>query len=240
MLSCVDRMFSKYTSDSRISCLLVASLYSTYLRMRIDNPAEIMCVRKYFRRKERFLSNFQLSCRNCVIEAVRLERKDEKTSKAKMRTPTAKARSWVFRGTISIEAGVNCVRLQCSADRYLYEKSFSISKLLCLTHESTSSVVHMPTPYHEQAMMWFMPSTKKVPLAIPMRMWKCSESMWSISVSINFCSFTSRNRRSERTTRMTRRDFPMRAIAGARPSSPNQATKSEATTSRSKANQVFM
>eukprot|EP00443_Scrippsiella_acuminata_P082053 CAMPEP_0115526760 /NCGR_PEP_ID=MMETSP0271-20121206/82480_1 /TAXON_ID=71861 /ORGANISM="Scrippsiella trochoidea, Strain CCMP3099" /LENGTH=56 /DNA_ID=CAMNT_0002958537 /DNA_START=1 /DNA_END=168 /DNA_ORIENTATION=+ len=52
-------------------------------------------------------------------------------------------------------------------------------------------------------------------------------------VSINFCNLTRRNKRKDRITLTTRKDFPMRAMAGALPSSPNQATKSDEMTSKS-------
>jgi len=79
-----------------------------------------MCLsRRYRRSMERSLSKSPVSRRRFVMAAVMLLTKEEKTMSAKSSTSTAKTRSCVFRGTTSMEAGVNCVRLQWKLVKYL-------------------------------------------------------------------------------------------------------------------------
>mmetsp|Transcript_32251 Transcript_32251/g.94310 ORF Transcript_32251/g.94310 Transcript_32251/m.94310 type:complete len:245 (-) Transcript_32251:1031-1765(-) len=153
MRNCSVSKFRSATSESRISWRCAARFQSTKDMMRIVRPGEMQRRRRYFRNAAVCRLCFQLNCRNCVTDAVMLDKNDDSNKSANKRTHTAKARSGVLHGNTSMEAGVNCVMLQWSEVKYLYETLGSSSKWPCRTQATGCPVAETLKPCHAQAKM---------------------------------------------------------------------------------------
>jgi len=195
----------------------------------------------------KFLSAVLLIWRNCVIAAVMLLTKEEKTIIAKRRTTTTNIRSVRLQGEISIEAGVNCVRDQWSAVKYLYPSEAS-SRRARRAQEQTpacsapsASGPLMPMAHQVHAMKWFIQRMARQSLMTVRMMWKNSEVMLTLMSSSTLRSFTSRRSRMVRIMRSIRRVFPARPRATPCDSKPmNTSDHAEQTTVMSTRNQVHM
>mmetsp|Transcript_48447 Transcript_48447/g.142999 ORF Transcript_48447/g.142999 Transcript_48447/m.142999 type:complete len:219 (-) Transcript_48447:827-1483(-) len=173
------------------------SWYFTYRRMRNESSDETSFARRYRRRRERFLSNMELIWRSCVIAPVMLERKEEKTSRAKHSTTTEKARSQLLVGKTSMDAGVNCVRDQCMLVRYLYWMSSRSSKCPAAVQlRSPGERFAEPMACHVQATRWLRTRTKPISWTMWMHTFTYSEAMLSTMSSMIFWSLASLSRRS--------------------------------------------
>mmetsp|Transcript_103915 Transcript_103915/g.190299 ORF Transcript_103915/g.190299 Transcript_103915/m.190299 type:complete len:103 (+) Transcript_103915:710-1018(+) len=89
-----------------------------YLNTRRDRSRDTCSCRKYLRSSQKALDCLAPKLRKFVIAPVMLLTNDEKITKAKSRTKTAKILSRTLYGFTEIDAGVNCVSDQCKAVAY--------------------------------------------------------------------------------------------------------------------------
>mmetsp|Transcript_39902 Transcript_39902/g.113969 ORF Transcript_39902/g.113969 Transcript_39902/m.113969 type:complete len:282 (-) Transcript_39902:1019-1864(-) len=208
-----DKRVRSSTSFSSTLCWPRRSLCSRCRRMRTARGVDIFWKR---RKRWKMRSCFAYSLfmfRSCVMAFVIELTNEENVTMAKTRVMMEKVRSCTFCGYTSIDAGVNCVRDQCSEVVYLYStEAFSMSTYwihvrlgLELTSEATSKV---PMAYHRQATKWLITRMQAVSFKMPIMTTAYSDWMCSSRRTKYFGSFMSRRRRRSRRIRMTRTVLP--------------------------------
>mmetsp|Transcript_91998 Transcript_91998/g.281533 ORF Transcript_91998/g.281533 Transcript_91998/m.281533 type:complete len:267 (+) Transcript_91998:186-986(+) len=98
-----------FTSRHAMRCWRAALVFSALRQMRVASCNETWFSRKKRRRWPSWASFSPVIFRRCVIAWVIEPIKVEKATKPTMMTTTVNERSAVFRGTTSMDAGVNCV-----------------------------------------------------------------------------------------------------------------------------------
>mmetsp|Transcript_63339 Transcript_63339/g.204147 ORF Transcript_63339/g.204147 Transcript_63339/m.204147 type:complete len:200 (+) Transcript_63339:435-1034(+) len=109
---------SSCTSCTRMRHFGRQGACSTQPQMRPTSTESILFSRRYRRSAALCSRRSLLRFLSCVMAPVMELTKDEKVTRAKSSVQTVYVRSSSFRGVTSIEAGVNCVRDQCSAVVY--------------------------------------------------------------------------------------------------------------------------
>mmetsp|Transcript_52189 Transcript_52189/g.97960 ORF Transcript_52189/g.97960 Transcript_52189/m.97960 type:complete len:215 (-) Transcript_52189:764-1408(-) len=147
------------------STILFAFMHwnSRNFSIRSDKLLVIPFCLRYLRNSQNcFISSLDMF-RSAVIEALTLPMIDESATNAQKRIAIEKIRSGTLVAKMSIDAGVNCVMLQCKDVKYFQAKSWSYTGV---SPSSSSqffsrlfSLHNLPIRYQKHATIWFKKMT---------------------------------------------------------------------------------
>mmetsp|Transcript_30694 Transcript_30694/g.77591 ORF Transcript_30694/g.77591 Transcript_30694/m.77591 type:complete len:209 (+) Transcript_30694:648-1274(+) len=170
----------------------------------LDKPFGTFRCRKYLRNSQNCLISSPRKLRRAVMDAVMLATMLENTSMAKRRTTIENKRSKKFLALMSIEAGVNWVRLQCKAVAYKYGEPVPFTPATITQFVPSESRESLAMRYQIHAMTWLKTKTKQSNCTRLNNMKVYSLSILSAMRFNNFLIFKSRNKRKMRKMRRVR------------------------------------